>query len=278
MKFIPDLTPAEAEAAFAGKFTGASAFPGNAGGQGIVFKAHAKDPSDGKQKKVALKIYFAGSLPERTDREVQALRRLQCDTLVKLYEAGQVVLRAHSCMYVATEFIDGDVLSSAISIKRLTVPEAIKTATDLALAIDTLWKDRIVHRDIKPQNIMRKSDGRSILIDLGVARHLSLAALTTAGKTWGTEGYMSPEHARALRQLSCKSDIFALGIVLLESLLGQHPTGHSQAALSTGGLRVANLGLNLPPDFGSIVEAMISPNAVNRPHPNEVIENLKRHL
>src|SRR5262249_35827038 len=148
---------------------------------------------------------------------------------------GHVNVRGQKCMFVATEFLEGDVLSNVIKRGPLGVKSAARIAADIALAIGALWMERIVHRDIKPQNIMLKHNGRAVLIDLGVARHLSLGALTTVGKTWGTEGYMSPEQANAVRQLSCKSDLFSLGIVLQESVLGTHPTAYNQLALSGGG-------------------------------------------
>jgi serine/threonine-protein kinase len=269
LKFIPTLLAAEAEKAFAGKFTTLVAFSGNEGGQGIVFKANANG-SVHIQRPLALKIYYPGSLTERTKREVEALRRLQCDTFVKLFDAGHVVLRGQQCMYVATEFIDGEVLSSFISRGPLTPNKVARIACDISAAIQALWQERIVHRDIKPQNIMLTQSGRAVLIDLGVARHLSLGSLTTAGKTWGTEGYMSPEHANALRQLSCKSDIFALGIVLQESLTGNHPTGLNQMALLSGGLPTAALGLNLPVNFASHLDSMLHLKPHNRPAPEQV--------
>ena len=64
---------------------------------------------------------------------------------------------------------------------------------------------------------MIRPDGRACVIDLGVARHLDQTTLTALGITWGTLGYMSPEQTRAVRQLTCKSDLFSLGVILLES-------------------------------------------------------------
>lgn len=113
-------------------------------------------------------------------------------------------------MFVATEFIEGEVLSAVLSRGHLPTGQVARIGREIALAIAALWVERLVHRDIKPNNIMFAHNGRAVLIDLGVARHLSLGALTTLGKTWGTDGYMSPEQANALRQLSCKSDIFSL--------------------------------------------------------------------
>jgi eukaryotic-like serine/threonine-protein kinase len=277
LKFNPILLATEAEAAFAGKFTTLVAFPENEGGQGIVFKANANSCSP-TQQLLALKIYYPGSLTERTKREVEALRRLHCETFVKLFDAGHVVLRGQQCMYVAMEFIDGEVLSNILARGPLTPNRAARIACDIALAIQALWQERIVHRDIKPQNIMLTNVGRAVLIDLGIAKHLSLGSLTTAGKTWGTEGYMSPEHAKALRQLSCKSDVFALGIVLQESLAGSHPTGFNQMALLSGGLPTTGLGLNLPVNFMTSLDLLLHFNPHRRPTPEQVLILFNQYL
>jgi len=277
LKFIPTLAPTEVEKAFAGSFTGLTSFPGCAGGQGIVFKATANTGSQQPVITVALKIYYPGSLVERTRREVQALSRLKCETLVKLCGAGHITLRGQKCMYVATEFVDGEVLLNRLTRGPLPLGQTARIGRDVALAIHTLWQERVVHRDIKPQNIMLTKGGGAVLIDLGVARHLALGPLTTLGKTWGTEGYMSPEQANALRQLSCKSDVFALGIVLLESLVGAHPTGYSQLALSGGGPLTSGFGLALPPDFVSRLDSMLVLTPHGRPNPDQIATSFSNH-
>jgi serine/threonine protein kinase len=121
-------------------------------------------------------------------------------------------------------------------------------------------------------------NGRAVLIDLGVARHLSLGALTTLGKTWGTDGYMSPEQANALRQLSCKSDVFSLGVVLQELLLGTHPTGYNQLALAGGGIKIAALNPGAPIPFEALLDSMLALNPHNRPHPSDVADGFLKHV
>lgn len=113
--------------------------------------------------------------------------------------------------------------------------------------------------------------GGFVLIDLGVARHLSLGSLTTMGKTWGSEGYMSPEHAKAARQLSCKSDVFSLGVVLQQCLSGKHPTGFDQMKLMFGGIRTASLCAHAPAELAAIIDRMLEV----RPKPAELVEILR---
>jgi eukaryotic-like serine/threonine-protein kinase len=180
-------------------------------------------------------------------------------------------------MFVATEFIEGEVVSAVVSRGCLAANQVARIGHDIALAVVALWNERLVHRDIKPNNIMLAQDGRAVLIDLGVARHLALGALTTIGKTWGTEGYMSPEQANALRQLSCKSDVFSLGIVLQESLLGTHPTGYNQLALSGGGIKTGALNLGAPVPFDALLDSMLALSPQNRPNPIHVADSFLKH-
>lgn len=277
MKFNPPLTTTEAETLFQGKFSNFRSLPGGEGGQGIVFKA-TQVSTGSSNGAVAVKIYYPGSLVERTAREVAALQRLKCEMLVNLVEAGYILVRGQQCMCVVTEFIEGSGLFDVLKRGRLPVKAVARIAYDIALALDLIWGERIVHRDVKPQNIMLAAKGHAVLIDLGVGRHLSMTPLTTLGKTWGTEGYMSPEQAQALRNLSCKSDVFALGVVLQEALLGAHPTGYNQLALNGGGRSTATLGLNLPGDITGLIDSMLLPGAHLRPTPFLVAKEFAKHL
>jgi eukaryotic-like serine/threonine-protein kinase len=263
--FNPPLSAAEVDAALTGKFrvTGVVA----SGGQGTVFKANGLQAATGAAHPVvALKIYFEDQVEERTAREIAALRSLRCDTIVRLFDDGKCSLRGKSCIYIATTFIEGETLADAIGRGPLSAHAVADIAHDIALAIDDIWKGRVVHRDIKPGNIMITPRGRAVLIDLGLARHLSLSPLTSAGKTWGTEGYFSPEHARGA-QLTCKADVFSLGIVLQEALLGRHPTGRKQMQLLQGGPSTGALRAGLPHALITLVDAMVHKNAVSRPMP-----------
>jgi serine/threonine-protein kinase len=278
LSFNPPLTIQEVEAAFNGTFSKVTPIVGGTGGQGVVFRAESQQQGGTLPKTVALKIYYPGSLVERTQREVQALAKLQCDYIVRIHSAGHIPLRAQPCMFVGTDFIEGEVLSAVVSRGRLNANQAARVGHDIAIAISALWTERLVHRDIKPHNIMLARNNRGVLIDLGVARHLSLGALTTIGKTWGTDGYMSPEQANALRQLSCKSDIFSLGIVLQELLLGAHPTGCNQLALAGGGVKTAALKFAPRAPFEALLDTMLALSPHHRPNPVQVAETLNHHV
>lgn len=267
--FSPPLTPSEIDAAFPGRYQRVDVL--KSGGQGAVFRVEF---GPGQQQPagtpVALKIYYADQLEERTEREIDALKRIRTETLVQFVGTGRITIRGLPCIWLETTFIDGESLASVIARGPVTVPVVATVVHDVAIALDHIWTQRIVHRDVKPDNIMLRPDGHAVLIDLGVARHLQLDSLTTYGKTWGTEGYFSPEQCRATRSLSCKSDVFALGVVAQEALLGRHPTARRQPQLVTGGPPTISLVNGLPSDFCAVVDRMVHRDPVRRPTPVEL--------
>jgi serine/threonine protein kinase len=240
-----------------------------AGGQGAVFRAQTSDDFS----QVALKVYFEDQIEERTRREIVALESITGDTIVKLVSEGRCELRGQPCIFIATSYIAGDTLAAFIGRGPVEPGVAARIGADIALAVGLLWAKRIVHRDIKPSNIMITSAGRAVLIDLGLARHLGLSPLTSVGKTWGTEGYLSPEQAKG-SLLSCKSDVFALGIVLQESLLGRHPTSRRQLPLLEGGPRTSGLRAGLPAGLVTVIDALVHKSPLRRPLPQEAANAL----
>ena len=169
-------------------------------------------------------------------------------------------------------------MSGVVAAGALNIRQVVQTGRDVAEAIVVLWTKRIVHRDIKPSNILVSTDGRSVLIDLGVARYLEFTTLTAPGHSIGTYGYMSPEQAGASRRLTCKSDIFSLGIVLQEALSGKHPTLHDQVALHNGGPSTATLRQGLPLDLAGLIDSMVESRPFKRPDPDLVAAELRRML
>ncbi len=148
----------------------------------------------------------------------------------------------------------------------------------MAAAIDALWEAprRIVHRDIKPSNVMLADSGRAVLIDLGVARHTTLATLSAPNMAWGTLGHMSPEQAQARKSLTCKSDIFRLGVMIQQALAGRHPYGGQQGRLMNGGMPTANIA-NVPPDIERLVDSMVLRDPNLRPLPSRVRDLFVQH-
>lgn len=198
MPFDPPLSCEEVEVVFGNLFGDIAHLP--CGGQGAVFKCTHQESNE----MVALKIYFTDQVEQRTQREIDLMKRINGETLVKLVGSGEIIIRDAKCIFTATKYIDGKVLSDVIGQEEISISTTARCGYGIAKAIQLLWEERIVHRDINPKNIML-TDELAILIDLGVARHLDLQNLTAPGCSWGTCGYLSPEQAKAVRQLSYKS-------------------------------------------------------------------------
>lgn len=241
------------------------------GGQGVVYLGMYVSQT------VAIKIYFPGQIERRIEREVNALNRLDCQSIVKLLWHGQISVYGYPVKVVVTEYIDGEPLDAVIRKRNLSEDEVGVLLYDISKAISNMWVQRIVHRDIKPSNIILRENRRFCLIDLGLARHLEESTLTALGVTWGTRGYLSPEQMKAVKQLSCKSDIFSLGIVAIESSLGSHPSNKDQ-------FQLLSLTLNklLPNpvnqwNYSRLIMKMfeIQPNL--RPLPSEICDQLSKY-
>ncbi len=240
------------------------------GGQGIVYRGRVDALS------AAIKIYFPGQVQERIEREVQSLKDLDSPSIVRLLWWGSFEVQNERFQIVATSLVPGVPLDKFSSKKKQGDKFISAVAYDVADAIESMWKRRIVHRDLKPSNIMIKPDNRACVIDLGLARHLDLSSLTATGATWGTLGYLSPEQTRGVKQLTCKSDIFALGVILVECSLGRHPTRRDQLRLLA-----MRLHENLPDEINSwehasVLRSMLDPRPTRRPKPTHVLEKLRQ--
>jgi serine/threonine protein kinase len=206
------------------------------GGQGAVFKATRVAALDGSAANdlVALKVHLHASQDLRVAREITAMEQISSTGLARLIEHGYCDMGGRQTHYIAWEYVPGESLNSRLKSGPMFESDVLEVGRDVASAIAELWTHRIVHGDIKPNNIMLRDGGGAVLIDLGAARHLDQDNSPAARRPFGTVGYFSPEQARGEKQLSSASDIFSLGVVLLQSLLGHHPTSYDQAALTFG--------------------------------------------
>ena len=224
----------------------------------------------------AVKVYFPGQLQKRVEREVEALRQLNSRTIVKLLWHGTITVpgQPQSLPLVVSELVEGTTLQQRLARGPMMPPELTRLARDVGEAIRDLWNLRLVHRDLNPRNIMIRTSGEACVIDLGVARHLDQSSLTAMGLTWGTVGYLSPEQMTVVRQLTCKSDLYTLGVILLEAALGQHPTGGDQFAL-----RNTPYHLTLPSRLSqwagsALLQRLLHPRATARPRPEDLLAAL----
>jgi eukaryotic-like serine/threonine-protein kinase len=245
------------------------------GGQGAVFEAvRSQDASaTACNDHVALKLYFDPSQTDRVLREINALRGYDHPNLSRLIEHGSVGCNGRDINYVAWEYVEGSPLDLRIASGPVNPKIVAVIGRDVARAVAHIWHKRIVHRDIKPNNVIVKTgDTEAILIDLGVARHLNEKTITGPGLVWGTIGYYSPEQYRAEKNLTCNSDMFSLAVVLLECLSGHHPTGRDQVALVNSTPSTASLVPACPAALAMVVDSMLHPRAAFRPSPATLVQ------
>lgn len=194
------------------------------GGMGRVFHAVKLDD----RREVALKVLknkLRGhkELRARFQREAKIMMRLKHPVLVKVFDVGEIDGRP----FLAMELVSGERLDQAIvKASSLKPPEAIRLTLEIAGCLDYVHQSGILHRDIKPQNILLGDKGQARLNDFGLAKELSGASsvMTKTGQFLGTLGYVSPEQAKGdLEKVDERSDIYSLGATLYHMLTGIPP-------------------------------------------------------
>jgi eukaryotic-like serine/threonine-protein kinase len=244
------------------------------GGQGAVFYAKRKlTPANAPASDlVALKLHLDPKQDIRVEREIKAMEGVVHPCLSRLIEHGFCDIAGKRTRYIAWEFIEGEALDGALASGPLHENKVTQMARDVCLAIAAIWKKRIVHRDINPKNIMLRAGGGAVLIDLGGARHLDETSVTAYGMTFGTQGYFSPEQYRTERALTNASDVFSLGIVITQSLIGRHPTSFDQHQLAIAPPRCTSLAPQADRSLCHIVDRMLSVRAAFRPAIDELVQ------
>ncbi|HEV3145897.1 MAG TPA: serine/threonine-protein kinase [Gemmataceae bacterium] len=192
------------------------------GGMGVVYKARQIRAERLVALKLMLHAGHAGSKArERFGLEVQAVARFQHPNIVQLYEVGE----ADGLPYFTLEFVPGGTLSKKIDLSLLSVRETATFMVILARAIGYAHRAGVVHRDLKPGNVLLAADGSPKIADFGLARKLGDDThLTHTGAVVGTPSYMAPEQASAeTSAIGPAADIYALGAILYELLTGRPP-------------------------------------------------------
>src|SRR5436305_802582 len=166
---------------------------------------------------------------ERFRREARAVAQLNHPHIVTVIDAGE----DESTPSIVFEYVEGETLKERIRrFGRLPIPEAIAYAIEIARALGAAHERGIVHRDIKPQNVLIDAEGSAKVTDFGIARTLADEGLTADGRVLGTTDYVSPEQALG-HVVTGQSDIYSLGIALFEMLTGDVPfRGESQVAVA----------------------------------------------
>ena len=166
---------------------------------------------------------------ERFRREARAVAQLSHPHVVGVIDAGEDGGRP----YIVFEYVEGETLKERIRrLGRLPVPEAVAYSIEIARALGAAHARHIVHRDVKPQNVLIDEEGSAKVTDFGIARTLDEEGLTADGRVLGTTDYVSPEQALG-QPVTGQSDLYSLGIALFEMLTGEVPfKGENQVAVA----------------------------------------------
>src|SRR4051812_33601483 len=165
---------------------------------------------------------------ERFDREIKVLARLRHPFVLPLHDSGD----AAGSLYFVMPYVDGESLRARFKREStLPVADVVAIARQIADALDYAHGEGVIHRDVKPENILLSRHGHAMLADFGIARGALLASgarsadpgLTQTGMTLGTPDYMSPEQALADTDIDGRSDVYSLGCVVYEALAGHPP-------------------------------------------------------
>jgi serine/threonine-protein kinase len=230
------------------------------GGMAVVYKA--KDIL--LHRNVAIKVLSESlsndqEFVRRFDREAQAAASLSHPNIVNVYDVGQ----DGYIHYIVMELVEGPTLKQMILERgTLTTAEAGDIAAQICDGLQHAHDNQIVHRDIKPHNILIGTNGRAKVTDFGIARAASSSTITQTGSVMGSVHYFSPEQARG-GQIGSKADIYSLGVVLYEMLTGELPfDGDSAISIALKHLQ----------------EPVIDPRELNKKIPESMVNIVMRAL
>jgi tetratricopeptide (TPR) repeat protein len=198
------------------------------GGMGVVYEAQQDEP----RRVVALKVIRPGvastDVLRRFRQESQALGRLQHSGIAQIYEAGSADTAYGPQPYFAMELVAGEPLTAYASRRGLSIRQRLELMIRICEAVNHAHQRGLIHRDLKPGNILVTEDGQPKILDFGVARltdsDVQRTQHTDVGELVGTLAYMSPEQVLAdPLELDIRSDVYALGVILYELLTGRLP-------------------------------------------------------
>jgi tetratricopeptide (TPR) repeat protein/predicted Ser/Thr protein kinase/TolB-like protein len=199
------------------------------GGMGAVYKARDTE----LDRIVALKLIRPelAKNPEvlrRFKQELILARQVTHKNVIRIFDLGQ----SDGIKFITMDFVEGQDLRSVLLEKNKLAPEqAARIMVQICRALEAAHNEGVIHRDLKPQNIMLDASGRVYVMDFGIARSAYLPGMTQTGMLIGTPEYMSPEQGRG-EKLTERSDIFSLGIIFYEMLIGKSPY-YSDTPLAT---------------------------------------------
>ena len=247
------------------------------GGMGAVYQARDRE----LDRLIALKVIRPElatdpAILQRFKQELILARNITHKNVVRIYDLGE----AEGIRFISMEYVDGEDLRTLLRHQgKFSSREASRMIEQVCRALDAAHAEGVIHRDLKPQNIMRDKHGRIVVMDFGLARSLGETGLTQTGAIVGTLEYMSPEQALGT-QLDQRSDIFSVGLIFYELLTGKAPYEADTAIASLmkrtreDARPASDVDRSVPKSLSAIVGRCLEREPANRYH--SVVELLQQ--
>jgi serine/threonine protein kinase len=236
------------------------------GGMATVYLAHDQELGRPVAVKVLESLAADGESRRRFLREARLAARLSHPNVVTVYDAGE----HGDTPYIVMEYVEGETLAELFARRgRLPPEEVVALGRQACAGLQHAHDAGLVHRDVKPQNLLIRTDGTLKISDFGIARAAEVTQITSAGTILGTAGYLAPEQAFG-EEASAAADVYGLGAVLYEALTGRPPVRvESLAELPTAHLRpprpVRQLAPSVPPGLERAVMDALARRPDERP-------------
>ncbi|MCU1690999.1 MAG: putative serine/threonine-protein kinase [Frankiales bacterium] len=241
------------------------------GGTAEVWRAH--DEALARTVAVKLVTVPTDEGAQRAGEEARLLAGLSHPSLVPVYDAGT---DENDRPWVVMELVEGETLGDTVRRGPLDPVRAAVVGQAVAEALAYVHAQGLVHRDVKPGNVLMGRDGRVRLTDFGIARLVDAAKVTATGMTVGTASYLAPEQVMGER-VTPMADVYALGLVLLECLTGRREYAGSTVEVALARLnRQPDVPVDLPAGWPQLLTAMTAREPDARPTAGEVAEELSR--